>query len=239
MGARFRGTAGFYMLSTSDRRHPAIHHSRSAKTVGLRTREVFTFWFEQRGICPLCEEQEDMNHILVDCTARPRELAWELANRVWRNRDNTPLPPRLGDILGCGLANSKHRERPDRGKTRLYRILVSETAYLVWKMRNERRIRNDETRGREATDSEIRNRWIEAINRRLTIDRALTDNTRFGKRALDKKLVKSTWKHCLNREEELPDNWSSVMGVLVGISTSRPPRCDDEESHTVPRTASA
>ena len=201
--------------------------------------KIGSYWnpiegFEQRGICPLCEEQEDMNHILVDCTARPREQAWELANKVWGNRNETPLPSRLGDILGCGLASFKRGNRPDRGKNRLYRILVSETAYLIWKMRNERRIRDH-----EATDSEVRNRWTKAINKRLTIDRALTNSTRFGKRALDKKLVKSTWRNCLNREEELPENWTSIMGVLVGISTSRPPGRGDEESHTAPRAASA
>ena len=195
--------------------------------------------FEQRGICPLCEEQEDMNHILTECTARPKTLAWELANEVWENRSKTPLPSRLGDILGCGLANFRHNNKPDRGKNRLYRILMSETAFLIWKMRNERRIRDNDTTEQEATDSEIRNRWRKAINKRLTIDRVLTNNSRFGKRALEKKLVRSTWKRCLNREEELPEDWTSVKGVLVGISLPSPRGRSNEESHTAPRAASA
>jgi len=85
------------------------------------------------------------------------------------------------------------------------RELVSKTIYLVWKIRNERRIGNNDAREREMTDSDIRNRWTHAINKRLTIDRALTNSARFGKRALEKTLVKSTWKHCLRKEDELPD----------------------------------
>jgi len=48
------------------------------------TYKIGAYWnliegFEQRGVCPLCDEQEDMDHILTSCTARPRTLAWELA----------------------------------------------------------------------------------------------------------------------------------------------------------------
>ena len=129
--------------------------------------------YEQRGTCPLCEEQEDMDHILMSCKARARALTWELANETWKNRSNTPLPTRLGDIMGCGLANFKRGNKPDRGKNRLYRIIVSETAYLIWKMRNERRIRGDNTEENENADTMIYNRWKHAINKRLTIDRAV------------------------------------------------------------------
>ena len=40
---------------------------------------------------------------------------------------------------------------------------------------------------------------------------------RFGRRALDRKLVESTWKSCLEDEERLPDEWVKLKGVLVGI----------------------
>ena len=161
-----------------------------------------------------------MEHILTRCKAEPREVAWNLANELWRRRSNTPLPTRLGDIIGCGLANFKTDEKPDRGKNRLYRILVSETAYLIWKMRNERRIRDEDHVTSSA--SETRNRWVHALNKRLTIDRALTNDWRFGKRALDKQLIKYTWKGCIENEEDLPNNWVHAMGVLVSISTTCP-----------------
>jgi len=186
--------------------------------------KIGSYWnpiegFEQRRICPLCNEQEEMEHILTSCTSRPRTLAWELANDVWSHRSKEPLPTRPGDILGCGLANFTKDNKPDRGKNRLYRIIMSETAYLIWKMRNERRIGREDAEDREVTDSEVRNRWIHAINRRLTIDRALTNKMRFGRHTLNGKLVKQTWFCCLKNEEELPDDWPRRRGVLVGIST--------------------
>ena len=178
--------------------------------------------FEERGTCPLCKEQEDMDHILTRCSAHARSTAWELAGNLWKNRSGDPLPSRLGDIVGCGLANFKKNGRPDKGKNRLYRILVSETAFLIWKMRNERRIRDgdDTTAGSE---EETMKRWTHAINKRLTIDRALTDAKRFGKRSLDSKLVKATWRGCLENETDLPDDWYNLRGVLVGILQPRPP----------------
>ena len=174
--------------------------------------------YEQRGTCPICNELEDMNHILTACRAKPRALAWKLANNLWNNKHNDALPTRLGDTLGCSLARFTKNGKPDKGKNRLYRIIVSETAYLVWKMRNERRIRDGDDTVSEASDSEVRNRWTHAINKRLTIDRALTNTEKFRKRAVDEKLVKKTWKGCLENEEDLPDNWHRMMGVLVGIS---------------------
>ena len=191
--------------------------------------KIGEFWnqiegYEQRGVCPICDEQEDMEHILTKCDAGPRAQAWQMAGNLWKKRSNDPIPTRLGDILGCGLAEFKKEGKPDRGKNRLYRILVSETAYLIWKMRNERRIRDNNTQGNAPSETETRRRWTHAINRQLTIDRALTDNTRFGKRALDPKVVRDTWKGCLEDEEYLPSEWYKLKGVLVGISPTCSPR---------------
>ena len=145
--------------------------------------KIGKYWFpiagyQERGVCPLCNEQEDMEHILKTCRAKPRARAWELANALWNRKYPTPLPTELGDVLGCRLANFTREGKPDKGKNRLFRIIVSETAYLIWKMRNERRIRNND--GPDTTTKrEIRNRWTNAINRRLTINCTLTDKRRF------------------------------------------------------------
>ena len=157
-----------------------------------------------------------MEHILTKCTSPARTTAWSLANDLWKRRYDTPLPDRLGDILGCGLAKFSKDNKPDKGKNRLFRILVSETAYLIWKLRNERRIRDNDNVTTPIT--EITTRWSNAINKQLTIDRALTDNVRFGRKALPGKLIRSTWRKCLRNEESLPANWPKYRGVLVGIS---------------------
>jgi ribonuclease HI len=179
--------------------------------------------YEGRGICPLCNEREDMDHILTSCNARARSKAWELANDLWRRRSNTPLPTNLGDILGCGLATFKTTNGQDSGKNRIYRIIMSETAYLIWKLRNERRIRDDDGQERQGIEAETESRWINALNKRLTIDRLLTNGRRFGKRAMKEKLVKKTWGGCLDNEEGLPRDWYKRKEVLVGISLARRP----------------
>ena len=158
-----------------------------------------------------------MEHILKTCTAKPRVEAWNLANALWNKRHPTPLPTELGDILGCGLASFKRDGKPDVGKNRLFRIIVSETAYLIWKMRNERRIRDNDGPD-TATEQEIRNRWMNTINRRLTINRTLTDVRRFRKKAMDEKMIRATWSGCLKNEDYLPQSWPTNKGVLVGIS---------------------
>lgn len=123
----------------------------------------------------------DTEHILTTCKAKPRELAWKLANDLWSNKHNDALPTRLGDIMGCGLAKFMTNGKPDKGKNRLYRIIVSKTAYLIWKLRNERRIRDGDDTNNKAPNSEVRNiiynRWTHAINKTLTVDRALTGVT--------------------------------------------------------------
>ena len=133
-----------------------------------------------------------------------------------------------------GLAPFNKNGRPQRGINRLYHILVSETAYLVWKLRNERRIRDDE--GPIQTDDEVRKRWTHAVNKRAHPDRLLTNSARFKKNAIEAKLVKATWSGCLAGEEDLPSDWPTAKGVLVGISVTRPSAHLTEESHTVPHS---
>ena len=94
---------------------------------------------------------------------------------------------------------------------------MSETAYLIWKIRNKCHIRNNDNQTADQKNKMI-NRWKNTINKRITIDRFLTNRSRFKERALDTKLIKATWKNCLNNEESLPTNWCKMTGVLVGIS---------------------
>ena len=161
-----------------------------------------------------------MTHILLQCSAGPSAKAWSLANELWTRRDTSDLPNTLGGLLGCGLAAFSREGKPDSGKNRLYRILVSETAYLIWKMRNERRIRDNE--GCAQTDEEVTRRWTNTLNKRLTTDRMLTNGARFKQNALQGRVVRATWINCLRDEVMLPANWPTARGVLVGILVARP-----------------
>jgi len=180
--------------------------------------------YEDRGICPLCNDQEDMEHILTKCRSKARSAAWKLANAFWARRSNTELPCNIGDILGCALANFTTNDKPDDGKCRLYRIIVSETAYLIWKTRNERRIRDNDSEERSNIEGETTTRWRNALNKRLTNDRFLTDSIRFRKNALDAGLVTRTWTGCLDNEEALPQEWYKTRGGFSGYIAGESPR---------------
>ena len=72
---------------------------------------------------------------------------------------------------------------------------------------------------------EVATRWINTLNKRLTTDRMLMNEARFQRNTMDSKLVKNTWSRCLRDKEDLPANWPTLRGVLVGILAVHPPGC--------------
>ncbi|KAJ7016508.1 hypothetical protein C8F04DRAFT_981375, partial [Mycena alexandri] len=77
--------------------------------------------------CAQCGITETMEHILTKCDAPGQEKIWELVSELWKLKTNQELPqPTIGQILVCVKMKEK-----DTGTTRLLRILVSESAYLV------------------------------------------------------------------------------------------------------------
>ncbi|KAJ3796747.1 hypothetical protein GGU11DRAFT_649399, partial [Lentinula aff. detonsa] len=107
----------------------------------------------------------------------------------------------LGDILGCSLARITNPEngKPVTGENRLWRIIIAESAHLIWTTRCQRVITNE---GRHPSKSELQNKWTKMINDRLKLDCRLT-NLKLGTKAIPKKLVLRTWKGTLTNEEEL------------------------------------
>ncbi|KAJ7024876.1 hypothetical protein C8F04DRAFT_1213005 [Mycena alexandri] len=125
---------------------------------------------------------ESMDHILTRCDATGQSLVWDLASELWQLKTGKDLRPTLSEISVCGAML-----KGDKGTSRLFRIVVSESAYLIWKLRNER------------------------------LDCVLTNKLRYGKKALEKKLVEQTWKKVLQNEDRLPKELTRETGVLVGI----------------------
>ena len=132
--------------------------------------------YEERGICPLCQQTESFQHIVQECSSRERETIWEAAKDLWRRRYTDDLPTSTGAILGCGLASfTTENGKSDAAKNRLYQILISESAHLVWVLRCERRIQgSDEYDHSEWT---VCNRWYRKMNERMQIDCLLTTGT--------------------------------------------------------------
>lgn len=175
---------------------------------------------EDRALCKHCHVPETMDHILLECTIPGRDLIWSLTKRIWQKKKaDWPDDFNVGHILGaalCRLPDRAGKKRP--GSARLFRILVTESAHLIWKIRCERVIQREGDPSKWHTANEVENRWYAAINGRLRFDQAMT-NPIYGRKALKKTVVIRTWQLTLQDERYLPDNWIGKPGVLVGRLT--------------------
>ena len=179
---------------------------------------------EGRAICPLCDKNDSLEHIITECDSTERRVVWEQANALWRRRHEHDLPASEGAMLGGGLANFKNRKgKPDAGKNRLYRILMTESMHLIWVLRCERRIANRDDPQNHHTEETVRERWYRQINGRMQIDCLLTNSFLYERKALKTKKVHATWAKCSTDRTSLHSEWCKHPGVLVGKTPRRPP----------------
>ncbi|KAJ6618924.1 hypothetical protein B0H10DRAFT_2371884 [Mycena sp. CBHHK59/15] len=182
------------------------------------TFRVGSFWshvehLERNGTCQVCDAIESLEHIALECNSPEQKLIWALSEQLWLKKYDTWPTLNWGLILGCNVVKFRSPRGRDKGTTRLFRIVVSESAHLIWRLRNERVIQEKDA----ASEQEIHNHWRKTINNRLHLDCVLTNNGKYGKRALKKALVKSTWKKVLKDEDALPKEWYRETRVLVGV----------------------
>ncbi|KAG1818354.1 hypothetical protein DFJ58DRAFT_673376 [Suillus subalutaceus] len=103
--------------------------------------------------CATCHtEIKSLEHILLECPNNAQKTIWKLAQDLWPTKFGTWPRIKLGTILGCGnLHLRKHtpdKQNPNergndnndakdktKGTARLLRILISESAYLIWVIR--------------------------------------------------------------------------------------------------------
>ncbi|KAE9390539.1 hypothetical protein BT96DRAFT_833264, partial [Gymnopus androsaceus JB14] len=160
---------------------------------------------QERAICNECGKIDDFRHILTECESPGQALIWKLVEKIWEMKDRK-IPwsfLSLGDILSCGLAKTK-KNGIQAGENRLWKILISESAYLIWTLRCERVIANE---GRAFIARVVTNKWVKMINERLDLDCRMTHH-RYGTKALAKGLVIHTWKGTLRNEETLAEDWT-------------------------------
>ncbi|KAJ6556300.1 hypothetical protein B0H19DRAFT_948005 [Mycena capillaripes] len=147
---------------------------------------------EDRETCGECEVEESLEHILIDCQSPGQEIIWRAAETVWAGKRRDWPAVSLGGVLGSGLADFRDEQgRRDEGVERLYRILMSEAAYLIWKIRNDRVINRD---GKSVPEAEIINKWNYNIEHRRQVNITLARRPpKDGKRTLMPQLVWDTW----------------------------------------------
>ncbi|KAF8912565.1 hypothetical protein CPB85DRAFT_1220060, partial [Mucidula mucida] len=168
--------------------------------------------YEARVQCQECGDIESMEHILTQCDVPGQREVWDLVSQMWTRKTGRPLQVNIGDIISCGIQPpNMSRKATTRGEERMRRILISESAHLIWKLRNERVINEKPPSSRR----EIENRFRYTINRRLELDCLLSDKKRFGKKAISKSLVLNTWRDVIPND----DDRTRESGVLVGIDT--------------------
>ncbi|KAJ7045182.1 hypothetical protein C8F04DRAFT_1206798 [Mycena alexandri] len=161
-----------------------------------------------------------------ECDAPGREALWSLAQRLWEMKGFQWPEMNMGRILACGLVDVQNSAgKSDKGANRLFRILISETAHLLWKLRSSpqqklrctRVIERGSDPNRYFSEREIHNKWLYCINTRLKTDALLTDTRKYDKRALKIRVVQDTWNGVLKDPENLPEIWVQQSGFLVGI----------------------
>ncbi|EJD36216.1 hypothetical protein AURDEDRAFT_24476, partial [Auricularia subglabra TFB-10046 SS5] len=132
-----------------------------------------------------------LEHILFECLDSGHETIWGMA-RVFLRHKHIDMDMNIGLVLGCASAPAD-RFMQGISTARAFSIVVSESAFLAWKIRCEKRMehRNDpEWRPNNAAVSE---RWQKMMRRRVSQDFRLTDARIFGRKALKRALVHETW----------------------------------------------
>ncbi|KAK0477372.1 hypothetical protein IW261DRAFT_1551970 [Armillaria novae-zelandiae] len=169
---------------------------------------------EAKGMCQVCNVEESMDHILTTCQATGQGKVWALARELWRQKTKSELIIMKGIIMSCGVQPPEsHRSTAKNATERFRCILISESAHLIWKIRNDCII-NDRA---QYTSKEIVQRWSSTMNRRMKLDCILLDGKRFKKKATKLPLVLNMWKGTLLNKESLLENWMKGNRVLVGI----------------------
>ncbi|KAK0481332.1 ribonuclease H-like protein [Armillaria novae-zelandiae] len=115
---------------------------------------------EHLVICPHCKSTESMEHIMLKCNIPCQTQVWKLAAKVWDLKFPQHPWPRMkyGTILGSVLIKFKDTDdRPIQGANRLFHILVSESAWLIWKLWNEWRIEKEDDMEKWHSHQEVHN----------------------------------------------------------------------------------
>lgn len=100
----------------------------------------------------------------------------------------------LGLILGCNLIKFKlPNGKSDISKKRLYSILISETAYIIWKIWCEWKISHESDPNKELSQPKVLNKWLDTIQKRITLDYILTNKHKYKNKVLKYSLIKNTW----------------------------------------------
>ena len=190
------------------------------------TLQIGKFWnnipqHAHRAHCASCNESpESLDHILIDCENMAISTIWRLEKQMWPTSFGPWPDIQLGLVLGCGsitLPDQDDESITRIGPSRLLRILISESAHLIWVLCCERTIQ-----GLNHSADAIKTRWRNKITQHFNLDCHIAKV--FNHKPITKKLVKATWQAILlKRLPSLEEDWITNPEVLVGITLTRSP----------------
>lgn len=92
--------------------------------------------YEHRGTCSRCGMQDSLEHILIDCQMSEQVTVWALAQSLWKTVGYIWKPISFERVLRVGL-EAPMLDGPNTPwkMARLWHMLVSESAYLIWRLR--------------------------------------------------------------------------------------------------------
>ena len=174
--------------------------------------------YEERATCQKCGVEDSLRHILHECHAEGQRTVWNMTKKLWEKTNLEWKELTLEDTLtaGCKTWRKKNKREKDEGAQRLWRILISESAYLIWKLRCERVVGHSEETDWHHTRQAIEGKWHETINRRLRQDVVSTRES-LGHLKINHEVVQNTWTKVLDARKKPPPDWAKKR-VLVGIA---------------------
>lgn len=90
--------------------------------------------YEAREMCVHCHTEESMEHILVECEAKATKVIRELVKKIIAKRTGETPALTLGEMIGASAVSYATRSDEDvRALDRFYRIVVTESTYMIWK----------------------------------------------------------------------------------------------------------
>jgi len=180
--------------------------------------------FERRAECFKCDTIESLEHILTECTASGQKEIWGIAEKLWNKSGHKWPEMTLGTIMGCSLANYKDTSgKPDTGANRRFMILVSESSFLIWKIRCEWRISQGSDLSKIPTHTEVVSKWVQTIGWCIHLDILSTDTKCYRRQATSIKVLEQAWNKILSSDNIKGLQFTDITRVLVGIRVWQPP----------------
>ncbi|EIW79133.1 hypothetical protein CONPUDRAFT_32186, partial [Coniophora puteana RWD-64-598 SS2] len=115
-------------------------------------------------------------------------VIWALVEDLWCLQGTSWPDLTIGIVLGCGLINFRTTsKKPDEGASRLFKILVAESVYLIWILEWECQKNTPNYPDGAHSPEEVKRRWYARINHHLEMDKMMVDRFKVSRHTLERK----------------------------------------------------